>query len=89
MAFLFKSKKNQDRALHSRDGPPGSAASMQSPAGRIVARDEKNSVARSTPTESLNSVDEGSPKQDVEKYAVRRAPEPQQQPSDLPVSTPD
>ncbi|KAI1329921.1 hypothetical protein F5Y16DRAFT_59807 [Xylariaceae sp. FL0255] len=91
MAFLFKSKKNnQDRNISSRDGPPVSSG-MQSPAGR-VARDEKHG-ARSTPTGSLNSFDEGpggSP--DAEKYAARRAQQqegaqqsqPQQQISDLP-----
>lgn len=86
MAFLFKSKKNQqDRALQSRDGPPVSGGIS---AAARVGREEKSS--RSTPTGSLNSLDEsGSPNQDLEKYAVRRAPEPAQQPplqSDLPVS---
>ncbi|KAI1424548.1 hypothetical protein F5Y12DRAFT_751383 [Xylaria sp. FL1777] len=87
MAFLFKSKKNQDRNVASRDGPPNG---IQNPAGRI-ARDEKH--ARATPTGSLHSLDEsggGSP--DVEKYAARRAAQqdqpqqiqPQQQTSDLP-----
>ncbi|KAK9423586.1 putative Cell polarity protein [Seiridium unicorne] len=93
MAFLFKSKKNQqDRALQSRDGPPISGG-IPNAAAR-VARDEKG--ARSTPTGSLNSFDEGgSPNQDLEKYAVRRAaeqtpqsqpqPQPQSQQSDLPL----
>ncbi|KAK8138310.1 kelch-domain-containing protein [Apiospora sp. TS-2023a] len=76
MAFLFKSKKSQDRAPQSRDGPP-SASSLQSAAGR-VARDDK--AARSTPTGSLNSIDnDGSPLQDPEKYAARRAAAEQQQ----------
>ncbi|KAI0125198.1 hypothetical protein BJ170DRAFT_585366 [Xylariales sp. AK1849] len=81
MAFLFKSKKNQqnqDRALQSRDGPP-SGGSVQSAASR-VAREDKNAAARSTPTGSVNSLEEGaSPNQDIEKYAVRRGPEQQQQ----------
>ncbi|KAI1125619.1 hypothetical protein F5Y10DRAFT_267937 [Nemania abortiva] len=89
MAFLFKSKKNADRNISSRDGPPGG---IQSPAGRI-ARDDRQH-ARNTPTGSLHSLDEsggGSP--DAEKYAVRRAAQqeqpqqmqqPQQQTSDLP-----
>ncbi|KAK8020610.1 hypothetical protein PG990_005748 [Apiospora arundinis] len=76
MAFLFKSKKSQDRAPQSRDGPP-SASSVQSAAGR-VARDDK--AARSTPTGSLNSIDnDASPLQDPEKYAARRAAAEQQQ----------
>ena len=56
MAFLFKSKKNQDRALHSREGPPGSQTSLQGASAR-VARNEKGSLERSTPTGSVNSVD--------------------------------
>ncbi|TGJ82823.1 hypothetical protein E0Z10_g5945 [Xylaria hypoxylon] len=89
MAFLFKSKKNQDRNISSRDGPP---SGIQSPAGRI-ARDEKH--ARGTPTGSLHSLDEASGSPDVEKYAARRAAQqeqsqqtqPQQQ-SDLPFRNP-
>ncbi|KAJ6443987.1 kelch-domain-containing protein [Purpureocillium lavendulum] len=57
MAFLFKSKKSQDRALSSRDGNSGSQGSIQSASSRM-ARDEKNALAqRSTPTGSLNSLD--------------------------------
>lgn len=90
MAFLFKSKKNQDRNVSSRDGPPPNAA--QSPAAR-VARDEKHS--RSTPTGSLHSLDEAGGSPDVEKYAARRAAQqdqpqqmqPPQQTSDLPVGS--
>ncbi|KAK3954839.1 hypothetical protein QBC32DRAFT_231469 [Pseudoneurospora amorphoporcata] len=64
MAFLFKSKKNHDRGLGSRDGPAsGSVSSTQSATARV--RDEKGS--RSTPTGSLNSLDNdgsvGSPEQ--------------------------
>lgn len=83
MAFLFKSKKSQDRALSSRDGNSGSQGSIQSTSSRI-ARDEKNAAQRATPTGSLNSVDEvaaGSPEQ------VRRGGSLEQvQPSDLAVS---
>lgn len=80
MAFLFKSKKNQqqDRNAQGRDGPPSSGSNGSAGAAARVVRDEK--AARSTPTGSLNSVDESSPIQDVEKYAVRRAPEPAQAP---------
>lgn len=83
MAFLFKSKKNHDRALSSRDGNSGSQGSIQS-AGARIARDDKNAVHRATPTGSLNSVDEiatGSPEQ------IRRGGSLEQvQPSDLAVS---
>ncbi|KAI1260340.1 hypothetical protein F5Y18DRAFT_432291 [Xylariaceae sp. FL1019] len=75
MAFLFKSKKNQDRNVPSRDGPLVSGA-MQSPAGRVT-RDEKHG-ARSTPTGSLNSFDDGGSPNDAERYAVRRAAQQEQ-----------
>lgn len=63
MAFLFKSKKHQERALAgSRDAREGSLngsqGSMQSPDARArVAREEKTNTHRSTPTGSLNSID--------------------------------
>ncbi|KAI0405954.1 hypothetical protein F4802DRAFT_125898 [Xylaria palmicola] len=77
MAFLFKSKKNQDRNISSRDGPPSGA--IQNPAQR-VARDEKH--ARATPTGSLHSTDDGGGSPDVDKYAARRAA-PQEQPQQM------
>ncbi|KAM7205332.1 hypothetical protein V8F33_001163 [Rhypophila sp. PSN 637] len=90
MAFLFKSKKNQDRSLASRDGPPGSGPTA---ASRI--RDEKGS--RSTPTGSLNSLDNdgsaGSPDQGYGRQRGQSLEQQQQtppqsqlqqQPSDLP-----
>lgn len=96
MAFLFKSKKNQDRALSSRDGPPSSQSSLQGAPAR-VARDEKSSHQRSTPTGSVNSIDEGSlgspdqgpgygrPRgQSTDQMSEKAAM--QQQTSDLPVS---
>ncbi|KAI1077010.1 hypothetical protein F5B20DRAFT_302405 [Whalleya microplaca] len=76
MAFLFKSKKHQDRNIQTRDVPPGSGPPVQGAAGRI-AREEKNS--RSTPTGSINSLDEGSPSPDTEKHAARRGQDPLQQ----------
>jgi len=94
MAFLFKSKKNQDRALASRDGPPSSGgSSIQSAAARV--REEKGS--RSTPTGSLNSLDnEGSMGSPDQNYARQRGQSLEQTPalvqpsqqtsSDLPVS---
>lgn len=64
MAFLFKSKKHQDRAVAGgREGANGSQGSMNSPDARArVARDEKGgAMHRSTPTGSVNSIDnEGS-----------------------------
>ncbi len=82
MAFLFKSKKNNpDRALSSRDGPPSASAQSFSAAARI-AREEKSSLQRSTPTGSLNSLDNdgsaGSPDQGA--FAVRRPPNGDQTP---------
>jgi hypothetical protein len=93
MAFLFKSKKNQDRALASRDGPPSSASSIQSAAARV--RDEK--ASRSTPTGSLNSIDNdgsvGSPDQGYARQRGLSLEQSQHSPgsqhhSDLPVSPP-
>ncbi|KAK0390907.1 hypothetical protein NLU13_0410 [Sarocladium strictum] len=55
MAFLFKSKKSQDRGLASRDGTSGSQGSIQSANGSRIPRDEK--THRSTPTGSVNSID--------------------------------
>ena len=53
MAFLFKSKKNQDRALSSRDGnaPPPTAMAGAN------ARMQQNEKHRATPTGSLNSIE--------------------------------
>jgi hypothetical protein len=80
MAFLFKSKKNQDRALQSRDGPPGSQTSLQSASAR-VARDDKSSLQRSTPTGSLNSIDNdgsmGSPDQGYARQRGQSVDQPQ------------
>ncbi|KEY68688.1 hypothetical protein S7711_00562 [Stachybotrys chartarum IBT 7711] len=88
MAFLFKSKKAQDRSLSSRDGTSGSQGSIQSATARI-ARDEKH---RATPTGSLHSLENdgsaGSPDQGLGR---RRGgsidqvpPQTQNQVSDLP-----
>ncbi|GKT62457.1 putative cell polarity protein [Colletotrichum tofieldiae] len=90
MAFLFKSKKNQDRALASRDGNSGggSQGSIQSQRERI-AREEKSGTQRSTPTGSLNSIDRdgsagaGSPDQG---YGRQRGPSVDQAPSQPPSS---
>lgn len=89
MAFLFKSKKNQDRALASRDGNSGSQSSIQSASARGT-RDEKNH--RATPTGSLNSNDNegsvGSPEHGpghVRRGGSLDQIQPQSQQSDLPV----
>lgn len=87
MAFLFKSKKNQDRALASRDGP---GAAMGGAASRV--REEKGT--RSTPTGSLNSLDNdgsmGSPDQPYvrqrgQSLEQQQQTPPQGQPGELPV----
>ncbi|KAI6370779.1 hypothetical protein MCOR07_000163 [Pyricularia oryzae] len=90
MSFLFKSKKNQERSLSSRDGPPQSSnSSIQSTAAR-VAREEKNALQRSTPTGSLHSLDnEGSVSSPDQGYGRRPQTAPNEQglgtpPSDLP-----
>ncbi len=80
MAFLFKSKKHQDRGLASRDGSQGSGQGMGA-AARV--RDEKG--ARSTPTGSLHSLDNdgsmGSPEQ---PYGRQRGQSLDQQPQSSP-----
>ncbi|KAI7779645.1 hypothetical protein LA080_000669 [Diaporthe eres] len=79
MAFLFKSKKHQDRALAGgRDGPNSSQGSVQSPDARSrVVREEKGPTHRSTPTGSLNSIDNdasnASPDQGFNPGPPRRA----------------
>ncbi|KAK2048686.1 kelch domain-containing protein [Colletotrichum somersetense] len=93
MAFLFKSKKNQDRALASRDGNSGggSQGSIQSQRDRI-AREEKNGTQRSTPTGSLHSIDRdgsagaGSPDQGYGRQRGASLDQATSQPpSDLPL----
>lgn len=81
MAFLFKSKKDRDRALPSREGAPPQPAPQSS---RLV-KDEKQQ--RSTPTGSLNSIDNDAATPSPDQYARRGQnsldQQPQQQ-SDLP-----
>ena len=93
MAFLFKSKKNLEKAQAlTKDGPNGvvgSQTSIQSANGRPPTRDEKNGGGQNhTPGSSLNnsmnSLGGGttpSPDQNG-----RRGPSSEQQVSDLPVS---
>jgi hypothetical protein len=79
MAFLFKSKKHQDRGLASRDGPQGPG-----PMGaQSRMKDEKGS--RSTPTGSLHSLDnDGSMGSPDQAYARQRGQSLDQQPQTSP-----
>lgn len=52
MAFLFKSKKNQDRALSSRDGNAPPPTAMAGVNARM-----QNEKHRATPTGSVNSLE--------------------------------
>lgn len=87
MAFLFKSKKHQDRekdrVLTSREGPTsGSQQSSITSIGARIAKDEKT-VQRSTPNGSLNSLDidaTGSP----DRAAYARRPPIDQTPATAP-----
>jgi len=60
MAFLFKSKKNAEKAQALKDGPPGpngvagSVSSLQSSNGRIPPN-EKGAAQSSTPGSSVNN----------------------------------
>lgn len=84
MAFLFKSK-NKDREK-ARDAAPGSSGAASGRANS--SRDEKNSLQRSTPTGSLNSLDVDAMSNSPEAFPRRGASvdqQPQAQ-SDLPVS---
>jgi hypothetical protein len=53
MAFLFKSKKNADKAQATKD-IVGSVTSLQSQNGRIP-QNEKGAVQQSTPGSSVNN----------------------------------
>jgi len=77
MAFLFKSKKHQDRGLTSRDGSQGSGSTLGGATSRV--REEKGS--RSTPTGSLHSIDnDGSMGSPDQSYARQRGQSLDQQP---------
>jgi hypothetical protein len=91
MAFLFKSKKNLEKAqAQTKDGlngVVGSQTSIQSANGRPPTRDEKSSgVQNHTPASSVNNSMNslgGTPSPDQNG---RRGPSSEQQVSDLPVS---
>lgn len=92
MAFLFKSKKHQDRTVTSRDGSSGSQGSIQNAPGRAVAKDDKAALQRATPTGSLHSIDNdaSTASPDHAQSHVRRAGSVDTPPtSDLPVSDPE
>ena len=91
MAFLFKSKKNAEKAQAMKDGPTGvagSQSSLQSSNGRI---NEKGAVQQSsTPSSSVNNSMNslqggGTSTPSPEQVNGRRGPSSEQQ-SDLPVS---
>ncbi|KAL1843289.1 hypothetical protein VTJ49DRAFT_2398 [Mycothermus thermophilus] len=83
MAFLFKSKKHQDRGLSSRDGSQGPA-----PVGSAAARVREEKGTRSTPTGSLHSLDnDGSPEQTYPRQrgqSLDQSSPPAQYPSEQP-----
>ena len=93
MAFLFKSKKNADKAQAAKDGSPngvaGSQSSLQSANGRMNEKSavQQSSTPGSSVNNSLNSLQGGSTATpSPEQVNGRRGPvtEPAQ---DLPVST--
>lgn len=96
MAFLFKSKKNQDRekdrVLSSRDGPPTTSSQQSSITSNTtsrLARDEKASMQRSTPTGSLNSLEnDGTTSPDQAAYGRRAEQVTSQQSGDIQVRCP-
>ncbi|RDA91929.1 hypothetical protein CP533_1291 [Ophiocordyceps camponoti-saundersi (nom. inval.)] len=90
MAFLFKSKKSQDRALSSRDGNSGNSSLQGSvqPVSSRIPRDEKTVAAqRSTPTGSLNSLDNDASASSPDNSLARRggSVDTTTQQSDLPL----
>lgn len=84
MAFLFKSKKNAEKAQAAKDGPGGVAGSqsVQIPNGRI---NEKPSTPGSSVNNSMNSLQGGNATPSPEQVNGRRGPSTEQV-SDLPVS---
>lgn len=88
MAFLFKSKKNADRAQNAKEnGVAGSQASLQSSNGRTV-KEKENTTPGSSVNNSMNSLGGGTATPSPEQTIVRRAASSEQQVSDLPVSRP-
>lgn len=95
MAFLFKSKKNADRAHAAKEnGVAGSQASIQTASSNGRGLKEKNdvdvsgAVKMTTPGSSVNNSMNslGGTVTPSPEQTARRAPSSEQQPSDLPVS---
>jgi hypothetical protein len=94
MAFLFKSKKNAERALEKQNSGPGSQASLQNSNGRNVVKEKdaapvvQNITPASSVNNSLNSLGGGggTVTPSPEQANGRRGPSSEQQLSDLPVS---
>ena len=88
MAFLFKSKKNADKAQGTKDVPngvAGSQSSLQSSNGRL---NEKQTTPGSSVNNSMNSLQGGGTQTpSPEQLNGRRGPSVEQQAQDLPVST--
>ena len=88
MAFLFKSKKNADKAQGTKDAPngvAGSQSSLQSSNGRI---NEKQTTPGSSVNNSMNSLQGGGAQTpSPEQLNGRRGPSVEQQAQDLSVST--
>ncbi|KOS19927.1 Tip elongation aberrant protein 1 [Escovopsis weberi] len=86
MAFLFKSKKSQDRTLSSRDGSLGSQGSIQSNSARPIIRDDRPPPqSRGTPTGSTNSVEHDPASPDKGHGRRGGSVDNPSQPNDLPV----
>lgn len=93
MAFLFKSKKNADKAQAAKDGPTGiagSQSSLQSSNGRLNEKGavQQTSTPGSSVNNSMNSLQGGSTATpSPEQINGRRGPPIEQaQAQDLPVS---
>jgi hypothetical protein len=93
MAFLFKSKKNADKAQGAKDGSNGVAGSQSSFNSSNGRMNEKGAVQQSsTPSSSVNNSMNslqggGTATPSPEQVNVRRGPSVEQT-SDLPVSGP-
>lgn len=89
MAFLFKSKKNADKAQALRDGgngAPGSQSSLQSEKGRMPQQAERTTTPSSSVNNSITSLQGGNPATpSPEQLNGRRGPNPEQA-QDLAVS---
>ncbi|TGO49090.1 hypothetical protein BCON_0221g00010 [Botryotinia convoluta] len=82
MAFLFKSKKNADKAQALRDGgngAPGSQSSLQSEKGRMPQQAERTTTPSSSVNNSITSLQGGNPATpSPEQLNGRRGPNPEQ-----------